>query len=79
MGQLGVSVQRRERIYAFPTGSLGENAAAGQVGIDSYRECPAYQIFEIAAFIPARPTSRQGLAGVRGMAIRLSAPNHTTP
>jgi hypothetical protein len=27
-------------------GSLGENAAAGQ-------ECPAYRIFEIAAFIPA--------------------------
>ena len=63
-GQSGVSVQRRERVYAFPTGSLGENAAAGQVGIDSFRECPAYRIFEIAAFIPSpaywQAGSRQG-------------------
>jgi hypothetical protein len=28
--------------------SLGENAIAGQ-------ECPAYRVFEIAAFIPAHP------------------------
>jgi len=35
--------------------SLGENAAAGQVGIDSYRECPVYRIFGIAAFTPAHP------------------------
>jgi hypothetical protein len=34
------------------TGLPQENAAAGQVGIDSYRECPAYRIFGIAAFIP---------------------------
>jgi hypothetical protein len=35
-------------------GSLGENAVAGQ-------ECPAYRVFEIAAFIPTlayRPRSR---------------------
>jgi len=36
--------------------SLGENAVAGQ-------ECPAYRVFEIAAFIPA-PAYRQAGKGL---------------
>jgi hypothetical protein len=27
-------------------GSLGEDAAAGQIGIDSHRECPAHRILK---------------------------------
>jgi hypothetical protein len=34
--------------YRHADTGRGENAPAGQ-------ECPAYRIFEIAAFIPARP------------------------
>jgi hypothetical protein len=38
-------------------GNLGGNVAAGQVGIDSYRECLSYRIFEIDVFISTRKGS----------------------
>jgi len=39
LGAVRCFVQRRERIYAFPTRSLGKNRPAGQ-------ECPVYCIFD---------------------------------